>query len=377
MNGADGASLETVRERDLLHLSLSGSLRADTVPPIWQQVSRVLEGLDEGGEVRVDAAGVGYCDGTGIGMLLDWERRMNERGASFRIDDLDSGIAQLLDAYRAASREVLPGAPQSRGGLLVRLGAGVSHLWRDLLALVEFVGELIAGATWALLHPRKVRWRDGLRIAEHAGAEALPIVGLISFLIGLIIAFQGVLPLREFGAETFVADLTAFSLVRELGPLITAIILAGRSGAAFAAEIGTMRISEEINALSTMGFSPMRFLVIPRVAAVVLMMPLLTAFSLAFGLLGGGLVYMSLGYTHTLYFKQITATLGLSDLLTGLIKATVFGLLVAAVGCLRGLQTRRGASDVGRSATRAVVSGITLIVIADGVFTIFYYVLGV
>ncbi len=377
MKPETGAFLETLdRKGKSLHLRLSGVLRASSLSRIWNQAEGILKEMVKGAEVRVDASRVIYCDGAGIGMLLDWEQKLRSRGGSFALEGLKPRLVLLLEAHREASRNLVGDAPAPRRSLVEQLGSAVDGVIEDLLALLEFVGELVSGLVWALLNPRQVRWRDGLLHSEQAGAEALPIVGLISFLIGLIIAFQGVIPLREFGAETLVADLTAFSLVRELGPLITAIILAGRSGAAFAAELGSMKISEEINALTTMGFSPMRFLVVPRVVAVVAIMPLLTVFSLFFGLLGGAVVYLSLGYSHLLYIRQVIGVLGPADLAIGLFKATVFGLLVAAVGCMRGLQTSQGPSDVGRSATRAVVSGITLIVIADGVFTVFYYMMG-
>jgi phospholipid/cholesterol/gamma-HCH transport system permease protein len=184
-------------------------------------------------------------------------------------------------------------------------------------------------------------------------------------------------PMHQFGAEIYVADLVALSMLRELGPLMTAIILAGRSGSAFAAELGTMKVNEEINALTTMGLDPVRFLVVTRVLAAVMMMPLLTVFSNLMGLVGGAVVFLSFDFPLVTYVQQVRGAVDLGDLLGGLAKAFVFGILVAAIGCLRGLQTKTGASAVGLSTTRAVVSGIVLIVLADGVFSVVFYYLGI
>ena len=250
-------------------------------------------------------------------------------------------------------------------------------VWRDTRTLISFVGELTAALAHAALHPRGVRWRDALRVAESAGVNALPIVALVSFLMGLIMAFQAAVPLRQFGAELFVANLIALSMLRELGPLMTAIILAGRSGSAFAAELGTMKVREEIDALKTMGLDPVRFLVVTRVVAAVAMTPLLTIFADLLGLIGGAVVMLSLGFPLITYFNQIQYAVTYGSLLGGLLKAFVFGILVAAIGCLRGLHTGTGATAVGESTTSAVVSGIILIAITDGIFSVVYYYLGV
>ena len=250
-------------------------------------------------------------------------------------------------------------------------------VWAEVRALVEFAGELTMTLGRALSSPARVRWRDTLRVAELAGVDALGIVLLIGFLMGLIMAFESAIPMRQFGAEIFVADLVGLAMFRELGPLMTAVVLAGRSGSAFAAELGTMRIKEEIDALSTMGLAPVPFLVVPRVLAAVLVTPVLAIFASLAGLAGGALVMLSLGYPVIAYLNQMMTTVTYVDVLSGLFKSLVFGFLVAAIGCLRGLQTGAGASAVGRSTTRAVVSGIILVALADGAFAIIYHYLGV
>jgi phospholipid/cholesterol/gamma-HCH transport system permease protein len=195
--------------------------------------------------------------------------------------------------------------------------------------------------------------------------------------VGLIIAFQAAMPMGQFGAEIFVADLIALGMLRELGPLMTAIVLAGRSASAFAAELGTMKVNEEIDALSTMGLDPVRFLVVTRVLAALVMTPLLTIFANLVGLIGGAVVLLSLGFPLVTYTNRVLAAVDYVDLASGLCKAFVFGILIAAIGCLRGLQTGTGARAVGESTTRAVVSGIVLIVVVDGVFAVVYHYLGI
>jgi len=222
-----------------------------------------------------------------------------------------------------------------------------------------------------------VRWKDVWYTCEQVGVNALPIVGLISFLIGIIIAFQSAVPMQQYGAEIFVADLVGLSILRELGPLMTAILLAGRSGAAFAAEIGTMKVNEELNALTTMGLDPVRFLVITRILAAVLMVPLLTLFANMLGILGGALTMISFNIPVLSFLREIDSLVDIKDLAAGMAKTPVFAILIAGVGCLRGLQTGTGASAVGISATRAVVSGIILLVVVDGIYAFIYYLLDI
>jgi phospholipid/cholesterol/gamma-HCH transport system permease protein len=268
-------------------------------------------------------------------------------------------------------------ARRVRPRLAEELGRSVVHLAGDLARLVRFVGELSHALALACLHPRKVRWHDVLSIVESAGVNALPIVALTGFLLGLILAFQSAIPMRRFGADLFVTDLVALSLLRELGPLMTSIILAGRSGSAFAAELGTMKVNQELDALTTMGIEPVRFLALPRVMAAVFITPLLALFANLFGLVGAAVVVISLGYPYVTFLKRVMASVDVVDFTGGLLKSVVFGLLVAGIGCLRGLETGSGSRAVGDSTTRAVVSGILLIVLADGLFSVLFYFLGV
>ena len=362
-----------------LTLQLEGWLDNQSIPAAWASSLQAVCRHPQGRLTRVviDAAQVRYCDGAGIAMLVDLRRAAGQRSAAFDLRGLAGDYQQLLDQFEPDDfpRQKRPRPEPAH--LPEEVGRAAANLWSDTRTLIAFIGELGAALAAAAAHPRAIRWRDALLAAESTGVNALPIVALISFLIGLIMAFQSAIPMRQFGAEIFVADLVSLSMLRELGPLMTAILMAGRSGSSFAAEIGTMKVNEEINALTTMGLDPVRFLVVTRVLAAIVMMPLLTLFSNLMGLVGGALVFMSFDFPLVTYLQEVQGAVKLSDLLGGLAKSVVFGVLVGGVGCLRGLQTRTGASAVGVSTTRAVVSGILLIVIADMVFAVVYYQLGI
>ena len=219
-----------------------------------------------------------------------------------------------------------------------------------------------------------MRWRETWLYMERTGIDAVPIVALISFLMGLITAFQAAVQLTQFGADIYIANLVGLSIVRELGPLMTAIIAAGRSGAAFAAELGTMKVSEEVDALTTMGFDRTRFLVTPKVVSLLLMLPCLTLFADVVGILGGLTVAVfGLDLPVQVYVRQTRLALGVWDVYSGLIKSIAFAILIAGVGCLRGFQAGAGAESVGRVTTSAIVAGIFLIIVTDAVFTVIFH----
>ena len=222
-----------------------------------------------------------------------------------------------------------------------------------------------------LPHPRSVRWGDVLFYMKRAGVDGLPIIGLIGLLLGLILAFMSSLQLKQFGANIYVASLLAVAMVQELGPIMTAILVAGRSGSAFAAEIGTMKVNEEVDALVTMGFDPVRFLAIPKVLAAMLVVPLLTVYATLFGLLGGLIIgVLGLDLTVYSYVTESRRAIELFDILSSLVKSVVFALLVAGIGCQRGFQVRGGAEAVGSATTSAVVAGIFLIIVTDSAFAL-------
>src|SRR5512139_2383848 len=355
-------------------LTLSGRLDSASVPEVWNATRKAMADAANR-PVTVDAADVDYCDGAGLALFVDLMRHPRE--PAVEITNLRPAIASLLagvDPHRL-ERDLDPEPP--RRPVIEEIGFAATGVWRDLKAQVAFIGEISAALAYAITHPQSVRWRDVWRVCERAGVDALPIVALISFLLGMILAFQSAVPMKRFGAEIFVADLIGLSMLRELGPLMTAILLAGRSGAAFAAEIGTMRVNQEVDALTTMGLDPVRFLVTPRIIAAVLMTPLLTLFSDLIGLLGGAVTMQTFAIPFSTFLKEAVNFATLTDFTGGLAKSLVFGVLIAGIGCLRGLQTETGASAVGISATSAVVSGIILIVFVDGVFAVLYYYMGI
>lgn len=359
-----------------LEFKVIGRLDSTSTGRVWRQAMEAI-GRGKALQVIVDASGIEYCDGSGIAWLVHLRRHQAAQGAQLEIRGLHAEFQELLsDAITGDS--LSPTAPvEERRNFTEQIGQAVCEIFHDIGAVISFVGELFVAMVYAARQPRRVRWRDTLKIAEALGVDALPIVMLIGFLMGLIMAFQAAVPLGQFGAQIFVANLIGLAILRELGPLMTAIVLAGRSGSAFAAEIGTMKVREEIDALKTMGLEPVRFLVVPRVIAAVVMTPLLTVFADLVGLMGGSVVLLSLGFPLITFFHQLQSAVSYGSPVGGLVKSFFFGILVAAIGCLRGLQTQSGASAVGQSTTSAVVSAIILIVVTDGIFSVIYYYLWV
>ncbi|HVF62850.1 MAG TPA: MlaE family lipid ABC transporter permease subunit [Casimicrobiaceae bacterium] len=355
-------------------LALSGRLDAASLNDVWDRVRNAVADAPRRAIV-VDATGVDYCDGAGVALFVDLLRQPREPQVEVRnLRPPYDALLNLFDPERL-SHDLDPPPRPTR--VVEEIGRAAAHLWRDTKLQLAFVGEATAALAHAASHPHLVRWKDVWRIAERAGADGLPIVALISFLLGMILAFQSAVPMRRFGAEIFVADLIGLAMLRELGPLMTAILLAGRSGAAFAAEIGTMRVNQEVDALTTMGLNPVRFLVTPRILAALLMTPLLTLFSDVLGLLGGAVTMQTFGIPFSTFFREADSAVNFADFMAGFVKSFVFAILVAGIGCLRGLQTQAGASAVGEAATRAVVSGIILLVIVDGLFALAYYLLDI
>ncbi len=354
-------------------LALAGRLDADSTGAVWTDLARAVETAP--GSIVIHAEKVDYCDGFGAGLLLDLQRRALAKGRALRIEGLQPAFQEMVGAFDPEHYKTLDIGRGAQTSAVTSIGQAATDVVKDLRGFVTFIGELALALIWAVRNPRSVRWKDAIRTAEVAGADALPVVVLVGFLIGFVMAFQSAIPMREYGADVFVASLVGLAMVRELGPIMTAVALAGRSGAAFAAELGTMKVNEEISALTTMGLSPARFLIVPRVIAAVLMTPILTIFANAAGIAGGYIVFISLGHPTVLFQEQLRLYIDMNDLMGGLIKAFVFGMIVAGVGCMRGLQTTTGASAVGRSTTSAVVSSIVIVSLTDGLFSVIYFFL--
>lgn len=347
-----------------------GRMDAGGVGPIWQ---RAVDSISSLGACEVDLSKVDYIDGAGVALLLDLRRRA---GGDVVLQGLTPKYEQLLAPFEKTEIPKNLKDPVVSEPSLQFIGRMTLLVLTDLREQITFVGRLLVLFTQVARHPGMVRWKEVFLTFEKVGNEALLIVGLIGFLMGMILAFQSVVPLQQFGVDIFVVNLVALAMFRELGVIMTAIMLAGRSGSAFAAEIGTMKVNEEINALNTMGLDPARFLVVPRVLAGVLAMPVLTMYANVIGIFGGLLVATTFGHSWSAVWTQLLGAVDVSDVATGMMKSVVFGFLVATIGCLRGLQTQLGALAVGESTTRAVVSSIVLIVFTDGIFAIVFYAIG-
>jgi phospholipid/cholesterol/gamma-HCH transport system permease protein len=376
MASAPAASLVVSDVDGKRELRLAGRLDSYSIAGVWPDARAALDAAPNL-PVSVETSRVDYCDGGGIAMLVDLLRQPRPAEASVSVVGLRPEFRTLLDQFDPAAFRTHPEEHAERLKTVAEIGRAALILGRDMRMQIAFIGETGAALWYAITHPSRIRWKDVWYTCEQVGVNALPIVALISFLLGIILAFQSAVPMKQFGAEIFVADLVGLSILRELGPLMTAILLAGRSGAAFAAEIGTMKVNEELNALTTMGLDPVRFLVVTRIIAALLMMPLLCIFSDLIGILGGALTMISFNIPISAYLHEVDSMVDVKDLLAGLAKAPVFAVLIAGVGCLRGLQTQTGASAVGISATRAVVTAIILLVVVDGIYAFIYYLLDI
>lgn len=359
-----------------LTISLHGNLRASSTGPIWRTTDRLLkEFMPE--VVIIDASRLDACDGTGISYLRYFQVKAEAHGAVFSIQNLNEKNQRLLKIYRKSSFPTLKTNADLFSNIPNTIGRLTYSVYENLRLQISFIGEIFYEFMIFLKSPGRLRWQETFHIMELTGANAVGIVALIGFLLGLILAFQAAIPLSQFGVEIFVADMVGLSLTRELGPLITAVVVAGRSGSAYAAEIGTMKVNEELSALDTMGIGSIRFLVLPRLLAMLTMMPMLVLVFIFLGLIGGSIVLLSMGYPLVTYMNGVFRMVDMFDFLGGMLKCMVFALLVAGVGCYQGLHTGSGASAVGNSTTRAVVNGIILIAVTDGSFAVLFYFLGI
>lgn len=358
-------------------LSISGRLDVKSTSGLWKDMVREFPACDRR-DLIFDLKNVDYLDTAGATFIRHVQILAKSRGfKNTSIVNLKPGFSSLVDLAKKISQSDISDQMPKKLSFVENRGKSFSDTLWETKEFITFTGEITWALIQSLLHPKRIRWQDTFLIAERAGVDALPIVALISFIVGLVMAFQAAIPMRMFGAELYVANLIGIAMVRELGPLMTAIVLAGRSGSAFAAEIGTMRINEEIDALTVMGIDPVQFLIVPRIIASTFITPLLTIFANLMGMIGGAIVITSMGYPIISYYNQIASFVGWNDFAGGLLKCFVFGILIAATGCIRGYQTRSGPSGVGVSTTRAVVTGIVLIAVFDGIFSIIYYYLGI
>ncbi|MBX3454993.1 ABC transporter permease [Ferrovibrio sp.] len=349
--------------------------------PEAARLARGIEALSlpKGERLGIEAGGLERLDTAGAVLLNRLVGKLGKQ-ADVHWQNLKPEHQVLLD-YVTNCNPAAAAPPPSDNGL-VRF---ISHLgWlaifflREARRFIAFIGRVVEAAVMTMLRPRRLRLTSTLFHMEQTGLNALPIVGLISFLIGVVMAYQGADQLQQFGAEVFVVNLVAVSVLRELGILLTAIVVAGRSGSAFTAQIGSMKVNEEVDAIRTLGLDPIEVLVLPRVLALMLTLPLLTFFADIMGLLGGALMaWVALDITPFLFFERLHEAVTIWSFLVGMIKAPVFAALIAMVGCYEGLRVKRDAESVGRLTTRSVVQSIFLVIVADALFSIFFSAIGV
>jgi phospholipid/cholesterol/gamma-HCH transport system permease protein len=371
--GTDAAAQVQVSQESggVIRVALKGRFDARTTVGPWHQLEGALaKAKAKPARLEVDASGIEYCDGAGLALLQFLRLGGLHTGLTASIQGLKPEFQKFFDRFSPEDYQKYRTQPRIKPHVAEEIGLTVRGVFNDLRDQVAFLGSLTRAFVAVLPHPRRMRWGEILRVFELAGVNALPIVSLISLLVGLIIAFEAAQPLAQFGAQIFIANMIGLLMIRELGPMMTAIMLAGRSGSAFAAELGTMKVNEELNALETMGLDPVRFLVVQRIIAGILLAPILTFYSMFMGVLGGVIVMLGLGFPLVAIYHQMVNSISLHDIWVGSAKSIVFGMIVGGLGCLRGLQTRKGPSAVGESTTRAVVSSILLIIIADAVFAL-------
>ena len=352
----------------VLRLALSGDWKEGCDPP-------GIDALPDPGSIEGEIKGLSFDTRT----LGQWDSLLmtfvvgayeycGRNGIAFVKSSLPEDVQKLLDLSHAVPEVKGARSRAASRGLLEGLGNWAIGSYEDGIEVVQFVGECTGSVLRFLGGRVSIRWRDFFVLLQKVGAQALPIVSLISFLMGLIVAFLGAVVLERFGANYYISYLVGYGVLRELGALMTGIILAGRTGAAFAAEIGSMKVSEEIDALKTLGISPIDFLVLPRLAALFLMMPLLVIYADVIGLASGMLVSnLMLDISFSIFLNGVVEAMSLPDVYLGLFKGLVFGVLVAVSGCLRGMQSGDSADAVGSATTSAVVTGITLIVFSNAV----------
>ena len=349
---------------------LSGSLSIETASDCLKTLTAALKKTAP--PVYFDLAHISVLDDYGALVLFELKHALKIPDNQFQIINPPQSYKKTLSLVNFDFDErcsVISGQPKTN--IIVGFGAATIEALANIKFLIAFIGAIALSILQVFKRPRSLRGHDTITYMKTTGVDALPVVALISFLLGLIIAFMSSLQLKQFGANIYVASLVAMAMVSELGPIMTAIVVAGRTGSAYAAEIATMKISEEIDALFTMGFDPTLFLVIPRLIASFITIPLLTVFANFFGIAGGLLIGITmLDLTAGAYITQTIDTLTIFELLWGLMKSCVFAVLISGVGCLKGFQAKGGASAVGNAATAAVVNSIFLIILFDSMFAV-------
>src|SRR6266536_1754570 len=358
-----------------LEVHLAGAWRLRGGLPSAALIKRELESAPSVRHIGFEARALASWDSSVLAFLVEVSELCRLRGIDMDRTSLPSGLRRLLDLAEAVPEKKGARKETVETPFLERIGNTAIGAGTSLGEMLAFLGDMTL--TFVRLFRMKVRFRavDLCLLIQQSGAQALPIVTLISFLVGVILAFVGAVQLKQFGAQIYVADLVGIAMTREMGAMMTAILMAGRTAAAVAAQLGTMKVTQEIDALTTAGFSPMEFLVLPRVVALVLMMPLLCLYADFVGIAGGAAVGVGmLDLSWMTYFQQTASAVSLTDTAGGVFKSSVYGVLIALAGCMRGLQSGTSSAAVGDAATSAVVTGIVAIIVACGIFAVVFYV---
>jgi len=362
----------------ILLARISGNLRVQCGLPTVEVVRQALSEEPAAKSLEFDVSALTAWDSRFVALVGRSAELCHDRSMEFRDGGLPEGVRHLLRLAHAAPGKVDKGCPEAKLSFLEELGERAVAEWEGVLGLLAFLGQTVLALGNLLRGAAQFRWADAFLVMEQCGPQALGIVAMINFLIGLILAFVGAIQLQRFGASLYVADLVGIATVRELRCVMTGIILCGRTGAAFAAQLGTMKLNEEIGALKTFGISQIEFLVLPRMVALILMMPFLCLFADLISIMGGFLVSISmLDVAPAVYLTRTIHAIELKSFLLGIGKGCFFGFLVAFTGCLRGMQSGSDSAAVGEATTRAVVSGITGIIASDGIFAILSHALDI
>lgn len=370
-SGSDEEKTEADKRLEDGSLVLSGDLLIETI----ETLDHVVQGADS-----IDIARVRHLDTAGAWYVLDLEQRMHDRSDGAAITGATDAQGQLLDTVR---RNMPPESTgPSRGPSLVDriegFGRETVAAGRIAVEMTGFLGQIIASLAGALVRPRRLRMTSLVHHMQEVGWNAIPIVALMAFLIGVVLAFQGSAQLRQFGAEVFVVDLIAISVLRELGILLTAIIVAGRSGSAFTAAIGSMKMREEVDAMRTLGLDPVEVLVVPRVLALILMLPVLGLIANISGLIGGAMMsWVELGVSPAVFQSRLVSNTDVWHFSVGMIKAPFFALIIGVIGCYEGLKVGGDAESLGRLTSTSVVLAIFMVIVVDALFSIFFALVGV
>ncbi|MCX5872173.1 MAG: MlaE family lipid ABC transporter permease subunit [Deltaproteobacteria bacterium] len=359
---------------DELLIEIKGDISIENAVSVNKELSGILESQPLK-NVEVDLGGLHYLDGAGIAVIRNFARNCAKRQNMVTLSNIPKSAKRFLDAPHIDidnSKNILKGVEGA--DLVVQIVEGIDQLRRNAFDIITFIGGIVDAFWSGFRRSISIKWDGFTKLFERAGVDAVPIVVVLSFLMGAILAFQAAIQLRKFGANIFVADLVSVSICLEMGPLLTALIISGRSGAGYAAHVGSMQVSEEIDALRVLGIDPVLYLVSPRIIAVALAAPCLTVIADVVGIIGGCAVAgSSLDITPTAYFNQVQKVLEISDVMKGLIKSLVFGVEIASIGCFRGFQVRGGAESVGSATTSAVVTCIFVLTATNALFSVLFY----